>query len=130
MHFILPFLFDIFITSSWQLFIFNYSLSFTDKDSNGTIDHEELKKCLTDLQVHVSETEDVLYYYCDVDGKEGIQFNEFIVLLCLTYLLMEPASANQNVSITKLIAVHFPCQTTFIYGYQLSPDFEDWITKA
>lgn len=68
-----------------------------DKDSNGTIDHEELKKCLSDLQVQVPEKEiDALYHYCDVDENEGIQFNEFIILLCLVYLLMEPA--NQNIS--------------------------------
>lgn len=70
-----------------------------DKDSNETIDHEELKKCLSDLQVHIPDNEiDALYQYCDVDGNEGIQFNEFIVLLCLVYLLIQPATPNHNVS--------------------------------
>ncbi|PIA36030.1 hypothetical protein AQUCO_03400136v1 [Aquilegia coerulea] len=64
-----------------------------DEDSNGTIDREELKKCLETLQLHLTgkEIED-LFQSCDVDGEEGIQFNEFIVLLCLIYLLMEPSS--------------------------------------
>ncbi|XP_052189728.1 probable calcium-binding protein CML22 isoform X2 [Diospyros lotus] len=61
-----------------------------DEDSNGTIDHEELKKCLKKLQLHLTEKEiDDLFYYCDVDGSAGIQFKEFIVLLCLIYLLMD-----------------------------------------
>uniref|UniRef100_A0A1D1Y1T7 Putative calcium-binding protein CML22 n=1 Tax=Anthurium amnicola TaxID=1678845 RepID=A0A1D1Y1T7_9ARAE len=46
-----------------------------DEDSNGTIDHEELKKCLAKLKVHLTEQEiDDLYHYCDIDGKEGIQY--------------------------------------------------------
>lgn len=94
--------------SCWDLMFFPFlscqlcvCWSFTDKDSNETIDHEELKQCLSDLQVHVCVKEiDVIYHYCDINGKQGIQFNEFIVLLGLIYLLMEPASANQNVSVT------------------------------
>ncbi|XP_073099058.1 probable calcium-binding protein CML22 [Elaeis guineensis] len=70
-----------------------------DEDSNGTIDLEELKKCLSTLQVHLTEEEiNGLYHYCDVDGNEGIQVNEFIILLCLIYLLMEPASATDRMS--------------------------------
>lgn len=87
--------------------LFAFSVSSTDKDSNGTIDHEELEKYLRDQQVRVPEKEvDALYHYCDVDGKEGIQFNEFIVLLCMVYLLMDPASSNQNVTIAKLTLIH------------------------
>ncbi|XP_077228825.1 calcium-binding EF-hand family protein [Tasmannia lanceolata] len=69
-----------------------------DEDSNETIDREELKKCLQKLQVHLTEKEIAdLYDSCDVDGNEGIQFNEFIVLLCLIYLLMKPTSTS-NIS--------------------------------
>lgn len=66
-----------------------------DEDSNGTIDREELKKCLQKLQLHLTaeEIED-LFHSCDIDGSEGIQFNEFIVLLCLIYLLKEPSSTH------------------------------------
>ncbi|XP_073012868.1 probable calcium-binding protein CML22 [Typha latifolia] len=68
-----------------------------DEDSNGTIDHQELKKCFTKLQIHLSEKEiDAMYHYCNIDGKKGIQQSEFIVLLCLIYLLMKPASASHN----------------------------------
>ncbi|WOL14398.1 hypothetical protein Cni_G23178 [Canna indica] len=59
-----------------------------DEDSNGTIDHEELKKCLSILQFNLEEKEiDQLYHYCDMNEHNGIQYHEFIVLLCLAYLL-------------------------------------------
>ncbi|XP_059307095.1 probable calcium-binding protein CML22 isoform X2 [Lycium ferocissimum] len=73
---------------------------FEQFDSNGTIDREELKKCVKKLQFHVKEEEiDDLFHSCDVDEKEGIQFNEFIVLLCLIYILMDsspPSSDNTS----------------------------------
>lgn len=54
---------------------------------------EELKKCLEELKLSLSEEEvKSLYGWCDVDGSKGIQFNEFIVLLCLIYLLSKPSS--------------------------------------
>ncbi|KAF9606791.1 hypothetical protein IFM89_028167 [Coptis chinensis] len=66
-----------------------------DEDSNGTIDREELKKCLITLQLHLTENEiEDLFQSCDVNGNKGIQFNEFIVLLCLIYLLMEPSASH------------------------------------
>ncbi|CAH8373766.1 unnamed protein product [Eruca vesicaria subsp. sativa] len=68
-----------------------------DKDGNGTIDMEELKKCLEELKLMSLSEEEVkgLYGWCDVDGK-GIQFNEFIVLLCLIYLLAKPSSESSS----------------------------------
>ncbi|PHT61314.1 putative calcium-binding protein CML22 [Capsicum annuum] len=70
-----------------------------DEDSNGTIDRDELKKCVKKLQFHVKEEEiDDLFDSCDVDEKEGIQFNEFIVLLCLLYLVMDSSSSSDNTS--------------------------------
>ncbi|XP_022761908.1 probable calcium-binding protein CML22 isoform X2 [Durio zibethinus] len=63
-----------------------------DEDSNGTIDREELSKCLEKLQLCLTKEEvEDLFHSCDIDGSEGIQFNEFIVLLCLIYLLMKPS---------------------------------------
>ncbi|KAF6163092.1 hypothetical protein GIB67_013791 [Kingdonia uniflora] len=70
-----------------------------DEDSNGTIDLEELKKCLHKLKVHLTEKEmEDLFQSCDVDGNEGIQYNEFIVLLCLIYLLMDHSATSSNAS--------------------------------
>ncbi|KAB2062154.1 hypothetical protein ES319_A10G133900v1 [Gossypium barbadense] len=68
-----------------------------DEDSNGTIDREELNRCLEKLQLHFTKEEvEDLFHSCDIDGSEGIQFNEFIVLLCLIYLLMKPSSSPDN----------------------------------
>ncbi|CAL9764507.1 unnamed protein product [Musa acuminata subsp. burmannicoides] len=70
-----------------------------DEDSNGTMDHEELKKCLRMLQIQLSEKDiDSLYHYCDMDENKGIQYHEFIVLLCFAYLLAGPDSATNNMS--------------------------------
>lgn len=73
-----------------------------DEDSNGAIDLEELKKSLQKLQVNLTENEiHDLFHSCDMDGSEGIQLNEFIVLLCLIYLLMEP-STSSNTQTSKM----------------------------
>ncbi|XP_042492405.1 probable calcium-binding protein CML22 [Macadamia integrifolia] len=70
-----------------------------DEDSNGFIDREELKKCLSKLQLQLTEKEmEELFHSCDFDDSEGIQFNEFIVLLCLIYLLMEPLKSSHTTS--------------------------------
>ncbi|XP_048333589.2 probable calcium-binding protein CML22 isoform X2 [Ziziphus jujuba] len=66
-----------------------------DEDSNGSIDLDELKKCIKKLQLHFSDAEiHDLFHSCDLDESQGIQFNEFIVLLCLIYLLKEPSSSD------------------------------------
>lgn len=84
------------------------SLSLIDEDSNGTIDREELKKCLQKLQLHLTEEEvEDLFHSCDIDGSEGIQFNEFIVLLCLIYLLKEPSSSHTVFTINFLLILQF-----------------------
>ncbi|CAL9122348.1 unnamed protein product [Musa textilis] len=70
-----------------------------DEDSNGTMDHEELKKCLRMLRIQLTEKDiDRLYHYCDMDENKGIQYHEFIVLLCFAYLLAGPDSATNNMS--------------------------------
>lgn len=65
---------------------------------------EELKKCLEELKLSLSEEEvKGIYGWCDVDGSKGIQFNEFVVLLCLIYLLSKPSSESSSVRINKMI---------------------------
>ncbi|KAM0855560.1 hypothetical protein ACQ4PT_049682 [Festuca glaucescens] len=67
-----------------------------DEDSNGTIDNKELRSCLRHLQVQMSEKEvDDVHRYCDIDNRKGIQFQEFVVLLCLMYLLFGPNVTRQ-----------------------------------
>ncbi|XP_042059892.1 probable calcium-binding protein CML22 isoform X3 [Salvia splendens] len=67
-----------------------------DEDVNGTIDNEELKKCLHAFEFSISDEEiGDLVAYCDIDDKEGIQLKEFIVVVFLIYLLTDaPASPN------------------------------------
>ncbi|CAI0380302.1 unnamed protein product [Linum tenue] len=57
----------------------------------GSIDLQELKNCLENLQLlnlKELEVEDLF------DGSGGIQFNEFIALMCLIYLLAQPSSSS------------------------------------
>lgn len=69
-----------------------------DEDSNGTIDNVELKKCLHTLAFVIRDEEiDDLFSYCDMDENEGIQFKEFIVLLCLIYLLTDFSTSTNGV---------------------------------
>ncbi|MBA0838398.1 hypothetical protein Goarm_010462 [Gossypium armourianum] len=83
-----------------------------DEDSNGAIDHEELKKCLHKLQVCFTEEEiEDLFKACDMNEDMGIKFNEFIVLLCLVYLLKDNATEFEAVSFLTLVrfslSIHF-----------------------
>lgn len=74
---------------------------FVDEDSNGAIDHEELKKCFQKLEISFTEEEiDDLFQACDINEDMGMKFNEFIVLLCLVYLLKDDPAALHSVSTT------------------------------
>ncbi|EOY11852.1 hypothetical protein QUC31_001513 [Theobroma cacao] len=65
-----------------------------DEDSNGAIDHEELKKCLNKLEVSFTEEEiNDLFNACDINEDMGMKFNEFIVLLCLVHLFKDNATS-------------------------------------
>ncbi|OMO83854.1 Calcium-binding EF-hand [Corchorus capsularis] len=70
-----------------------------DEDCNGAIDHEELKKCLRKLDVSFTDEEiNDLFKACDINEDMGVKFNEFIVLLCLVYLLKDNATALETKS--------------------------------
>ncbi|MED6138938.1 hypothetical protein PIB30_079211 [Stylosanthes scabra] len=69
-----------------------------DEDSNGYIDPNELKRFLEHQQLHLQEEFENLFRYCDIDGSKGIQFNEFIVLVCLIHLLQEHPSFDNSQS--------------------------------
>ncbi|KAJ4981830.1 hypothetical protein NE237_032667 [Protea cynaroides] len=65
-----------------------------DENSNGTIDPEELKHCFQKLEISFTEEESSdLFEACDINENMGMKFNEFIVLLCLVYLLKEDPAA-------------------------------------
>jgi hypothetical protein len=64
----------------------------SDEDSNGEIDKQELKHCFQKLEISFTEEEiNDLFEACDINEDMGMKFNEFIVFLCLIYLLNEPA---------------------------------------
>ncbi|KAF5479128.1 hypothetical protein F2P56_005628 [Juglans regia] len=65
-----------------------------DEDSNGAIDHDELKKCFHKLEISFTEEEiNDLFEACDINEDMGMKFNEFIVLLCLVYLFKDDPTA-------------------------------------
>lgn len=68
-----------------------------DVDSNGTIDREELRKCLHKFQFDCTEDEiNDLFESCNLGRNQGMKFNEFIVVLCLIYLLTCTSSSNHT----------------------------------
>ncbi|KAK6947151.1 EF-hand domain [Dillenia turbinata] len=65
-----------------------------DADKNGAIDKEELKHCFEKLKISFTEEEiNDLFEACDINDDMGMKFNEFVVLLCLVYLLKEDPTA-------------------------------------
>ena len=83
-------------------------LFLTDEDSNGAIDQEEMKKCFHKLGISFTEEEiSDLFTACDMNEDMGIKFNEFIVLLCLVYLLRDDQTALHTVSKTHLLLCHY-----------------------
>ncbi|KAG4912872.1 hypothetical protein JHK82_053453 [Glycine max] len=65
-------------------------------DSNGAIDQEELKKCFNKLEISFSEEEiNDLFEACDINEDMRMKFNEFIVLLCVVYLLKDDPATLQ-----------------------------------
>ncbi|GMH05882.1 hypothetical protein Nepgr_007722 [Nepenthes gracilis] len=67
-----------------------------DEDKNGVIDQEELKRCFFKLEISFAEDEIIdLFRACDINNDMGMNFNEFIVLLCIVYLLKEDITSAQ-----------------------------------
>ncbi|KAI4374838.1 hypothetical protein MLD38_012785 [Melastoma candidum] len=67
-----------------------------DEDSNGVIDREELRHCFQKLDIPLTDEElNDLFEACDINHDKGMEFNEFIVLICLVYLLQDDPIAVQ-----------------------------------
>ncbi|KAL9682108.1 hypothetical protein QQ045_013901 [Rhodiola kirilowii] len=61
-----------------------------DEDSNGAIDQEELRHCFDKLEISFTEEDIIdLFEACDINNDKGVEFKEFIVLLCLVCLLKD-----------------------------------------
>lgn len=76
-----------------------HKLCFIDEDSNGAIDQEELRHCFDKLEISFTQ-EDIneLFEACDINNDKGVEFKEFIVLLCLVCLLKDDPTALHTVS--------------------------------
>lgn len=70
-----------------------------DEDGNGAIDLQELKHCFHKLEINFTDEEiNDLFQACDINEDMSMKFSEFIVLLCLVYLLKEDPVADHAVS--------------------------------
>ncbi|CAI9760349.1 unnamed protein product [Fraxinus pennsylvanica] len=66
-----------------------------DEDGSGAIDPQELKHCFLELEINSTDEEiNDLFEACDINEDRGMNFNEFIVLLCLVYLLKDDPTAS------------------------------------
>ncbi|GJX12369.1 probable calcium-binding protein CML21 [Tanacetum coccineum] len=69
-----------------------------DEDKSGTIDPKELNHCFRKLEIDFTDEEiNDLFEECDINHDMGINFKEFVVLLCLVYLLKnDPVSTHSS----------------------------------
>ncbi|KAJ9562875.1 hypothetical protein OSB04_008035 [Centaurea solstitialis] len=69
-----------------------------DEDKSGSIDRKELNHCFRKLEIDSTDEEiNDLFKECDINDDMEISFNEFVVLLCLVYLLKkDPVSAHAS----------------------------------
>ncbi|GER56988.1 calcium-dependent protein kinase family protein [Striga asiatica] len=87
-----------------------------DEDGNGAIDPEELKRCFRKLEFNFSDEEiKELFEACDINEDMRMKFNEFIVLLCLVYLLKEDQPSQQAIGMPSLGATFETIVDTFVF---------------
>lgn len=105
----IPLIFHMMENSVRRLFFVFPCYLLSDENSNGAIDIEELKKCLYALDFSLGNDNDIvdLFHYCDMDENKGIEFNEFIVVLCLAYLLADPSTESHAVKNTSILFFSF-----------------------
>ncbi|GKV36467.1 hypothetical protein SLE2022_020420 [Rubroshorea leprosula] len=103
-----------------------------DEDSNGAIDQQELKQCFHKLEISSTEEEiNDLFQACDINEDMGIKFNEFIVLLCLVYLLKDDPAAPQppksRMGMPSLESTFETLVDTFVF---LDKNNDGYVSKA
>lgn len=87
-----------------------------DEDGNGVIDPEELKNCFLKLEIGFPDEEiNDLFEACDINEVKGIKFNEFIVLLCLVYLLKDDPTATSWKGMPNLEATFETLVDAFVF---------------
>ncbi|KAF3796845.1 putative calcium-binding protein [Nymphaea thermarum] len=100
-----------------------------DEDDSGAIDPEELNHCFQKLQISSTEEEiSDLFEACDMDESRGIKFNEFIVLLCLVFLLKEPPTSRSEsrMGLAHLEATFETLVDAFVFLDKNKDEEMDW----
>ncbi|KAL7143024.1 hypothetical protein ABFS83_08G163300 [Erythranthe nasuta] len=102
-----------------------------DEDKNGTIDLQELKHCFRKLEISFTEEEiNDLFQACDINEDMTMKFNEFIVLICLVYLLKEDPSdkdAKSQMGMPNLKATFETLVDTFVF---LDKNKDGYVSKS
>ncbi|GFP99123.1 probable calcium-binding protein cml21 [Phtheirospermum japonicum] len=90
-----------------------------DEDGNGVIDPQELKHCFCKLELNFTDEEiNDLFEACDINEDMRMKFNEFIVLLCLVYLLEEDQTnqhSKSQIGMPNLRATFETLVDTFVF---------------
>lgn len=101
-----------------------------DEDKNDIIDPQELKHCFEELEISFREEEiNDLFVACDINANMGVKFNEFIVLLCLVYLLKEPATiqAKSRIGLPDIEATFETLVDAFVF---LDKNKDGYVSKS
>ncbi|KAL6200559.1 hypothetical protein ACLB2K_030340 [Fragaria x ananassa] len=102
-----------------------------DEDSNGAIDHDELKRAFSKLEVSFTDEEiDDLFAACDINEDMGINFNEFIVLICVVFLLKDDQNAGEkkvDMGMPKLEATFETLVDAFVF---LDKNKDGYVSKS
>nr|XP_043622173.1 probable calcium-binding protein CML21 [Erigeron canadensis] len=90
-----------------------------DEDKSGTIDPKELNHCFRKLEIDFTDEEiNDVFRECDINDDMGINFKEFIVLLCLVYLLKKDAvslHSNSRMGIPNIEATFETLVDSFVF---------------
>ncbi|XP_031116974.1 probable calcium-binding protein CML21 [Ipomoea triloba] len=101
-----------------------------DEDGNGIIDHKELKHCFHKLEKNFTDEEiDDLFEACDINRDRKMEFNEFIVLLCLVYLLKDGPEALHAQSRMDLPKLDFTFETLVDAFVFLDKNKDGYVSK-
>ncbi|CAH1450976.1 unnamed protein product [Lactuca virosa] len=86
-----------------------------DEDKSGSIDPKELNHCFRELKIDFTDEEiKDIFEECDINDDMGINFKEFIVILCLVYLLKKDRS-NSRMGIPDLETAFETMVDSFVF---------------
>lgn len=86
-----------------------------DEDGNGSIDQQELRHCFSKLEINFTDEEiNDLFEACDINKDMKITFNEFIVLICLVFLLKGGTPAQHAIAIPDMESTYETIVDAFI----------------